>query len=260
MSSILDKIVAIRRTRLEAEKSQTGRGVLEQAAACREPAADFSAAFPAGRRNIIAEIKKASPSKGVMKADLDPVFFARLYEREGASAISVLTEEDHFMGSLLNMELATNSVKIPVMRKDFIFDPYQILQARAYGADSFLLIAAILEQGLLSDLTGYGRSLGMEPLVEVHDAEELDRALGAGAVLIGVNNRNLKDFSVTLNTTLDLMKNIPDDRIVISESGIKTRTDMDALLGAGVRGFLIGESIVTANDPAQKLREFTRGN
>lgn len=260
MSSILDKIVAVRKKRLESEKNATEISVLEQAVADRGPVADFSAAFPPGRINIIAEIKKASPSKGVLKADLDPVFFARLYEREGASAISVLTEEDHFMGSLLNLGLAAKSVKIPVMRKDFIFDPYQILQAGAFGADSFLLIAAILDEGSLSDLIGYGRSLGMEPLVEVHDGEELDRALGAGALLIGVNNRNLKDFSVTLNTTLELMKNIPDDRIVISESGIKTRSDMDGLLKAGVRGFLIGESIVTAEDPARKLRELTGGN
>lgn len=259
MGTILDKITATRRERLSEEKRIRSLRSLEDQAIAQQPPLDFTAAFQGPGIHIIAEVKKASPSRGILKCDLDPSTLARSYENGGAAAISVLTEEDHFLGSLSVLSQVRIVSSKPVLRKDFILDAYQIVEARAAGADSFLLIVAILNAKLLESLISIGRHWNMEPLVEVHDALELEMAVSAGARVIGVNNRNLKTFLVDLNTTLDLVKRIPNDCICISESGIRTQDDILALADAGVKGFLIGESLVIAEDPAQKLREFIHG-
>jgi indole-3-glycerol phosphate synthase len=259
MSNILEKITRVRLDRLEGEKKARSIESLEQKALATKLPLDFSAAFHGPGIHVIAEVKKASPSKGILNKDLDVEATARSYEKGGACAISVLTEEDHFLGSLAVLEAVRNSASLPVLRKDFILDPYQIVEARAAGADSFLLIAALLDVERLESLIGVGRRWGMEPLVEVHDLSELETALASGARILGVNNRNLKTFHVDLQVTLDVMKHVPGDAVVISESGIKTRNDILRLTEAGVKGFLIGESIVTADNPAEKIREFIIG-
>jgi indole-3-glycerol phosphate synthase len=259
MSNILEKITRVRLDRLAAEKKARSVESLEDQAAKKKPALDFSAAFQSSGVHVIAEVKRASPSKGILNKDLDIEATARSYEEGGACAISVLTEEDHFLGSLAILETVRNEVSLPVLRKDFILDSYQIVEARAAGADSFLLIAALLDVQSLKSLIGVGREWGMEPLVEVHDLPELDSALSSGARVIGVNNRDLKTFNVDLQTTLDVMKHVPDETVVISESGIKTRDEILRLKEAGVKGFLIGESIVTTKNPAEKIREFVYG-
>jgi indole-3-glycerol phosphate synthase len=259
MRNILEKITRVRLDRLEGEKKARSIESLEQQAIATKPPLDFSAAFHGPGIHVIAEVKKASPSKGILNKDLDIEATARSYEKGGACAISVLTEEDHFLGSLAVLETVRSAASLPVLRKDFILDPYQIVEARAAGADSFLLIAALLDVERLESLIGVGRRWGMEPLVEVHDLSELETALASGARILGVNNRNLKTFHVDLQVTLDVMKHVPRDAVVISESGIKTRDDILRLAEAGVKGFLIGESVVTAENPSEKIREFIHG-
>ncbi len=259
MSTILEKITRVRLGRLAREKKAKSIDFLEHRALAGEPPLDFFAAFQGPGVHIIAEVKKASPSKGILNKDLDPAASARSYEEGGACAVSVITEEDHFLGSLAVLETVRGVVSKPVLRKDFILDPYQIVEARAAGADSYLLIAALLDVKNLESLIGVGRAWGMEPLVEVHNLPELESALSAGARVVGINNRNLKTFHVDLQVTLSLMKHVPGDAAVISESGIKTREDVLRLADAGARGFLIGESLVTAQDPAKKIREFIHG-
>lgn len=253
---ILDEILKKNRKRLAVEKQVKSIDVLEREARFQSAPRDFCSAFFYGRTNIIAEIKKASPSKGIIDKDVNPANKASLYEAGGASAISVLTERHFFKGSLCDLREVKKAVSIPVLRKDFIFDEYQIVEARAAGADSFLLIAAILKIGELKSLLQAGRYWGMEPLVEVHDRHDLESAISAGASIIGINNRDLRTFSVDLNVTFELIKYIPKDCIVISESGIRRYEDISMLSKAGVRGFLIGESLMRAADPVSKLREF----
>jgi indole-3-glycerol phosphate synthase len=255
MDNILQKIAKIRLDRLAQEKLIVPYEAAEEQAYNASPACGFAEAFSAPGIHIIAEVKKASPSKGILKPDLDPSSISRAYEQGGASAVSVLTEEDHFHGSISVLREVRTVVSLPVLRKDFILDPYQVLEARAAGADSFLLIAGLLDVRGLKTLAELGRKFGMEPLVEVHDETELRLALDAGAKLIGINNRDLKTFVTDLDVTVRLSKLIPEDRTVISESGIKNRTDIIRLADAGVRGFLIGETLVTCADPAAKLRE-----
>lgn len=259
MDNILGKIAKIRLERLVQEKLSVPYQAVEEQAYKASPACGFAEAFSGSGIHIIAEVKKASPSKGILKPDLDPSSIADAYERGGASAVSVLTEEDHFQGSISVLRQVRAAVSLPILRKDFILDPYQVLEARAAGADSFLLIAGLLDLQDLQTLADLGRRFGMEPLVEVHDEAELKIALDADAKLIGINNRDLKTFVTNLDVTVRLAKSIPADRIVISESGIKNRTDILRLAGAGVRGFLIGESLVTCADPAAKLRELIHG-
>jgi indole-3-glycerol phosphate synthase len=259
MATILEKITTMRLERLSEEKRARSLQSLAEQASAQEPPLDFTAAFQGPGIHIIAEVKKASPSKGILKQDLNTSTLARSYEEGGAAAISVLTEEDHFQGSLAALIQVRSASSMPILRKDFILDEYQIVEARAAGADSFLLIAAIMNAKLLESLISAGRHWNMEPLVEVHDMLEMDMALSVGARIIGVNNRNLKTFLVDLNTTLDLVKRIPNDCVCVSESGIRTRDDILSLADAGVKGFLIGESLVTAKDPAEKLREFIHG-
>ena len=209
MTTILGKIADLRLARLAEEMKTTSRDELEQRAHETKPPVDFAGVFPGSRINVIAEIKKGSPSRGILRADADPEQLARAYAQGGASAISVLTEADHFFGSLSALTTVKSAVSLPVLRKDFILDPYQVVETRASGADSFLLIAALLDGRSLGSLMKEGRKCGMEPLVEVHDADEVEMALKAGARIIGINNRDLNTFHVDVNISLNLIKHIP---------------------------------------------------
>jgi indole-3-glycerol phosphate synthase len=217
------------------------------------PPRDFASALIAPGVRVIAELKKASPSRGLIRKEFAPAWIAASLEQAGAAALSVLTEEEFFSGSLADLKEASRVTKIPILRKDFIIDPWQVWEARAAGADSFLLIAAVLENGILGELLALGRSLKMEPLVEVHSGQELDRVLTAGAKIIGVNNRDLQDFTVHLKTSLDLIQAIPKECIAVSESGLSTREDIARLRDAGFDAFLIGEHLMQQDDPAQTL-------
>ena len=228
--------------------------VLRMAVKQSSPPRDFFAALHRPGLNIIAELKKASPSRGVLRSDFDAKTLGVALASAGAAALSVVTEEEFFQGSLANLRVTRAAVEVPVLRKDFLFDPWQIWEARSVNADSFLLIAAILSDGQLSELLAAGRELGMEPLVEVHTREELQRALRAGARIIGVNNRDLRTFDVRLETSFELIREIPRDCVAVSESGLRAGSDLDRLSDAGFNAFLIGESLMQAPDPAAALR------
>ncbi len=204
---------------------------------------------------IIAEVKKASPSKGIIRSDFDPLEIAREYEINGAAAISVLTDEKFFSGSLNYLTEIKNRVSIPVFRKDFVFDPYQIYESRVSGADALLLIAAVLSEDQLAELHGLAESLHMDVIVEVHTRDELQKALHADIKICGINNRNLYTFDTDIRTTIELVADIPDQVMVVTESGISTRQDIIRLIDAGVDAFLIGESLVRAPSPGKKLFE-----
>jgi indole-3-glycerol phosphate synthase len=210
---------------------------------------------------LIAEVKRASPSRGVLRADLDPKALVRTYASAGAAAISVLTEEQHFQGSLDDLEAVRaildgrGGPRPPVLRKDFLFDAYHLFEARVYGADAVLLIAAILNPALLAHLLALARTLGLDCLVEVHDEQELERALAAGAEIIGINNRDLRTFEVDLAVSERLRPLIPDDRVVVAESGIHSRADVERLRTLGVNAVLIGEALVAAENAAGKIEE-----
>ena len=220
------------------------------------PPRDFAGALSrTGGINIISELKKASPSRGVIRQEYAPAALAASLEEAGAAALSVLTEEDFFSGSLADLKEASRVTKIPILRKDFIVDPWQVWETRAAGADSFLLIAAILGDSSLRELLDLGRSLKMEALVEVHSGEELKRALATGARIVGVNNRDLRDFQVHVETSLELAEAIPDDRIAVSESGLRSHNDLVRLQLAGFDAFLIGEQVMQSADPGAALRE-----
>lgn len=219
------------------------------------PPRDFTGALARSGFNIIAELKKSSPSRGVIRADYAPASLAPSLEAAGAAALSVLTEEDFFSGSLADLKAARKVTQIPLLRKDFIIDPWQIWEARAAGADSFLLITAILPDEFLRELLELGRSLAMEPLVEVHSREEVDRAISAGAHIIGVNNRDLRNFEVRLETSLELIGAIPEDCIAVSESGLRAHDDLVRLRSAGFDAFLVGEHLMKEVDPCVRLRE-----
>jgi indole-3-glycerol phosphate synthase len=220
------------------------------------PPRDFAGALSrTGGINIISELKKASPSRGVIRQEYAPAALAASLEQAGAAALSVLTEEDFFSGSLADLKEASRVTRIPILRKDFIVDPWQVWETRAAGADSFLLIAAILDDSSLRELLDLGRSLKMEALVEVHSPEELKRALAAGARIVGVNNRDLRDFQVHVETSLELAEAIPDDRIAVSESGLRSHNDLVRLQLAGFDAFLIGEQVMQSADPGAALRE-----
>ncbi|HVB08382.1 MAG TPA: indole-3-glycerol phosphate synthase TrpC [Candidatus Acidoferrales bacterium] len=219
------------------------------------PVRDFPASLTHSGFNVIAELKKASPSGGLLRADYQPAIMAPMLEAAGAAAISVLTEEDFFQGSLRDLKEVSKATKIPILRKDFIVDPWQIWETRAAGADSFLLIAAIMNDRSLRELLALGRQLKMEPLVEVHSRNELQRAQDADAKIIGVNNRDLKTFDVRLETSLELVSEIPEECIAVSESGIRTHEDLTRLRAAGFDAFLIGEHLMTMSEPSLGLRE-----
>jgi indole-3-glycerol phosphate synthase len=253
---ILDTIVAHKREELRTLKVRQPLAGLRALAEDGPPAISFAASLAGPAIRLIAEIKRASPSKGVFRADLDPVALARTYVENGASAISVLTDERFFQGSLDDLRGVKRAfASVPVLRKDFLFDPYQVYEARAAGADAILLIVAVLDDNLLADLLTLAYELGMHALVEVHDETELDRALKAEPIVIGINNRDLRNFAVDLKTTERLRPSIPDGKIVVAESGIHTAADVERLAGAGVDAILVGEALVTAEDTAAKVRE-----
>jgi indole-3-glycerol phosphate synthase len=252
--NILDRIVEARRESVAHRKRVLPEVALRIAVDKKvAPPRDFASALAGPGVRIIAELKKASPSRGLIRTKFAPALLAANLEQAGAAALSVLTEEDFFSGSLADLKEASRVTKIPILRKDFIIDPWQVWEARAAGADSFLLIAAVLEDGIFRELLTLGRSLKMEPLVEVHSREELDRVLIAGAQIIGVNNRDLHNFVVQLNTSLDLIHAIPDECMAVSESGLSTPENIARLRDAGFDAFLIGEHLMQQDDPAQTL-------
>jgi indole-3-glycerol phosphate synthase len=251
--TVLDRILEARRAEVDHRKRVLPETALKYGVKAATPLRDFSAALCLDALNVIAELKPASPSRGVIREPFEPVALAQTLEAAGACALSVLTEGEFFRGSLKNLRDARKSIRLPVLRKDFIFDPWQVWETRANDADSFLLIVATLGDGLLLDLIALGREIGMEPLVEVHIVEELDRALTAGARILGINNRDLKTLAVNVNTSFDLISRIPDDCIAVSESGLRTHDDLVKLRAAGFDAFLIGTHLMLAPDPAAAL-------
>jgi indole-3-glycerol phosphate synthase len=255
--TILDRIVAHKRDELSAAKAAVPPAVIRERAATAPAVRDFAAALRAPGIGIIAEVKKASPSRGVLRADFDPAWLASRYAAGGACAISVLTDDEHFRGTLAHLAAIRHELPggPPLLRKDFLFDEYQLFEARAHGADAALLITAILEQPLLMSLIASARAIGLTPLVEVHDEAEMERALSAGADVIGVNNRDLRTFDVDLRTSERLRPLAPPEVAFVAESGIFTREDIRRLEAANADAALIGEALVTEPDPAEKLRE-----
>jgi indole-3-glycerol phosphate synthase len=259
MSDILQRIVAVKREEIAAAKRLCDAAAMRRDAESRTDRRDFLAALrgkiDTGRAAVIAEIKKASPSKGVLREDFAPAQIAASYAKHGAAALSVLTDERFFQGSPRYLEQARESCDLPVLRKDFIVDAYQVDQSCAWGADCILLIAACLGDAQMVDLESQALGLGMAVLVEVHDAAELHRALRLSTPLLGINNRNLRSFEVTLETTLGLLGSVPSERLLITESGILGRADVERMRRAGVHGFLVGEAFMRADDPGAALAE-----
>ncbi len=259
MPSILDKIVAAKREELAEAKRIAPLAEVQRAAADRPRPLDLAAALTGNGIRLIAEVKKASPSRGLLSPDFDPIRLARTYVDNGAAAVSCLTDP-RFQGELAHLSAIKQSgasVSAPVLRKDFIFDPYQVHEARAAGADAILLIVAILEPTLLQELLHTARSLDMQCLVEVHDEAELETAVDAGAEIIGINNRDLHTFTTDLAVSQRLAPQVPCNRVIVSESGIFTPNDFDLLAPVGVNAVLVGEAIVTAPDIAAKVRELS---
>ena len=250
---MLDRILEARRAEVEHRKCVLPETALKYGAKAASPVRDFSAALSSDGLNVIAELKPASPSRGVIREPFDAPELAKTLSHAGAVALSVLTEGEYFHGSLKNLRDARKVVVLPVLRKDFIFDPWQVWEARANDADSFLLIVAALHDSLLCDLIALGREIGMEPVIEVHTAAELERALSASAHIIGVNNRDLKTMTVRIETSLELIEQIPEDCVAISESGIRSHEDLLKIRRAGFDAFLIGEHLMLAPDPAAAL-------
>jgi len=249
MPNILDKIVATKREEISRAKSRISEAGLRECVARASPPRDFFAALADGPPiRLIAEVKKASPSKGVIRVDFHPVTIARIYQEHGARCISVLTDEPYFQGSLQYLRDVRAAVELPVLRKDFVVDPYQVIEARAAGADAVLLIAECLDGGRLPELYAAVLEQGMTPLVELFESGNLARVLDTGAKLIGVNNRDLRSFVTDLNHTLELRRQIPGDRIVVAESGIHARRDVERLEAAGVGAMLVGEAFMASED------------
>ncbi len=259
MSDILNKIVEVKREEIAASLRRKSLAAMRADAESRVLTRDFVGAMrakiAAGQAAVIAEIKKASPSKGVLRADFIPADIAQSYAEFGAACLSVLTDQQFFQGSVDYLKQARASCDLPVLRKDFMVDPYQIYESRAMGADCILLIAACLDDAQMAAMEAIARSLDMAVLVEVHDEAELARALKLKTPLIGINNRNLRTFEVTLDTTLGMLKDVPGDRLLVTESGILTREDVQRMREAGVNAFLIGEAFMRAPDPGAALGE-----
>lgn len=253
---VLEKIVATKRQEIETARRAVPVELLRERLAAAPPVRDFAAALKsdAGMR-VIAEVKKASPSAGLIRADFDPVAIARAYAAHGAACISVLTDEQYFQGSLEYLIAVRNAVPLPLLRKDFLLDRYQVLEARAAGADRILLIAECLDDCTLRDLYFYASELGMESLIEIYDPENLDRVLNLSPALLGINNRNLRTFVTDLGHSISLRNRVPDDCVLISESGIHTRADVERLEQAGIHAMLVGETLMRAADIGAKLRE-----
>ncbi len=262
MSDILQRIVAVKHTELAALRAQCSLAALRAECASLPPELaprDFGAALRKrsghGAAAVIAEVKKASPSKGVLREIFMPAQIAQQYERGGAACLSVLTDASFFQGSTAYLQQARAACALPVLRKDFIVDEYQVVQARVMGADCILLIAACLSDTQMAELEACALALGMAVLVEVHDAAELQRALRLRTPLLGINNRNLRTFEVSLQTTLDLLPDVPADRLLVTESGILTAADVQRMRRAGVHAFLVGEAFMRAPDPGAALAD-----
>ena len=259
MSDILRRIVAVKHEEVAAARkhrpSATLRREAEQLGGVRDFEAALRAKENAGQSAVIAEIKKASPSKGVLREDFRPGAIAVSYADHGAACLSVLTDAQFFQGAQEYLEQARAACMLPVLRKDFMIDAYQVYEARAMGADAVLLIAACLDDGQMAELEAQAMELGMAVLVEVHDGPELERALRLKTPLVGINNRNLRTFEVTLETTLGLLKHVPADRLLVTESGILGRADVERMRAANVNAFLVGEAFMRAADPGVALAE-----
>jgi len=251
--TVLDRILEARRAEVDHRKRVLPETALKYGVKAATPLRDFSAALCRNGLNVLAELKPASPSRGVIREPFEPVELAQSLQTAGACALSVLTEGEFFRGSLKNLRDARKAIQLPVLRKDFIFDPWQVWESRANDADSFLLMVVVMEDALLRDLLALGREIGMEPLVEVHTREELDRALAADARIIGVNNRNLKTLEVHTETSFELIDHIPERCIAVSESGIRTRGELEKLRAAGFDAFLIGTRLMLSPDPGGAL-------
>ena len=252
---MLNKIIAQKREEVEQRKKSMPLSWLKERIAHRQAPLDFALALDGDYTRLIAEVKRSSPSRGVRCPNFNPVELAKSYAQGGAAAISVLTEANYFEGSIDYLAAIREEVRLPFLRKDFIFDPYQVYESSAYGADALLLIVAILSQEQLEELLSLSHSLGLRCLVEVHSEDEVERALLSQAKIIGINNRDLDTFTVDINTTHRLRPLIPQQRIVVSESGISSQGDVEKLRGWGVNAVLVGEALVTASDVQNKVRE-----
>ena len=259
MSDILDEIVAVKREEVAAALAKKSLAAVRADAESRVLTRDFEGALrakiSAGQAAVIAEIKKASPSKGVLRAEFIPADIAQSYAEYGAACLSVLTDKQFFQGSIDFLKQARASCDLPVLRKDFMIDTYQVYESRAMGADAILLIAACLDDAQMADMEAVARSLDMAVLVEVHDREELSRALKLKTRLVGINNRNLKTFEVSLQTTLDMLPDVPADRLLVTESGIQTADDVKRMRDAKVNAFLVGEAFMRAAEPGEALAQ-----
>ena len=259
MTDILQQIVAVKHEEVAAAKKKKSLEAMRDDAFSRVLTRDFEGALrariAAGRAAVIAEIKKASPSKGVIRPDFIPADIAQSYAEHGAACLSVLTDRQFFQGSPDYLKQARASCDLPVLRKDFMVDPYQVYEARAMGADCILLIAACLADAQMAELEAIARGMDMAVLVEVHDAEELQRALKLETRLVGINNRNLRSFEVSLDATLGMLKDVPADRLLVTESGILARADVQRMRAAGVHAFLVGEAFMRAEEPGEALAE-----
>ena len=259
MTDILNQIVTVKREEIAAAIARKSLAVMRADAESRVLTRDFVGALrakiAAGQPAVIAEIKKASPSKGVLCEDFIPADIAQTYAEHGAACLSVLTDAQFFQGCIDHLKQARASCQLPVLRKDFIVDAYQVYESRVMGADAILLIAAVLDDAQMKEFEAIARNLDMAVLVEVHDAAELARALKLKTPLIGINNRNLKTFNVSLDTTLTLMRDVPSDRLLVTESGVQTRDDVLRLGAAGVNAFLVGEAFMRAADPGAALAD-----
>lgn len=258
-SDVLDKIMAHKAEEVAYAKRHVSFADVvakaDDSPDCRGFVAALQRSLAADRSAVIAEVKKASPSKGVIREDFKPRQIAESYEKYGASCLSVLTDQEFFQGSAEYFAHAREACTLPMLRKDFMLDDYQVYEAKAMQADCVLLIVAALEDGLMQDLAGRAQELGMDVLVEVHNAQELDRGLTLSMPMIGINNRNLRDFSTSLNTTIDLLTSIPDDVIVVTESGIHSEADVTLMREHKVNSFLVGEAFMRADEPGQRLAD-----
>jgi len=252
---ILEQIVEAKKREVASLKGMMPLSWLEATVRDLPPTGDFRKAISHSTCSIIAEVKRRSPSKGRIREDFDPCKIATLYQEHGAAAVSVLTDNEFFEGQKAYLPNIKDVIDLPLLRKDFIIDTYQIYETKFLGGDALLLIASLLKEGQLREYIQVAEALGLAPLVEVHTKEELDKALAAGADIIGINNRDLKTFSTNIKTTLQLAPSIPKDKTVVTESGITTREDIEQLMEAGIHAFLVGEALMRAEDIGGKLRE-----